>query len=370
MPDEAWFALLQAAGADRHAWRDALLAAGSAAALVAKPPRELHALGLDHAAIRRLHEPDCEQSLRWRRWLDAPGRALVTVDSVDYPARLAQLSDAPLALWTIGAGGELLRAPQLAVVGSRNPTAGGRATAEAFASYFSARGITVTSGLAMGIDAAAHRGALRGPGNTVAVLGCGIDTVYPRRNETLAAAVAAGGGLIASEYPPGTPARAFRFPERNRIIAGLSLGTLVVEATRRSGSLITARLAAECGREVFAIPGSIHNPLSRGCHRLLRDGAKLVEEGRDVLIELAPLIEPEALLDDCDSHASSTPLATDPTYAKLVNLLSFEPISIADMMADAGLTAAEVSSMLLLLEMEGQVEALPGGRYCRLVKRS
>jgi DNA processing protein len=371
MPDEAWLALLQAsAGADPRPWHTALLAAGSAAALVAKSAREQQALGLERAAIRRLHDADREQALHWRRWLDGPERALLTFDSVEYPTRLAQLPDAPLALWTIGAGSALLGAPQLAIVGSRNPTAGGRATAEAFASYFSARGITVTSGLAMGIDAAAHRGALRGPGNTIAVLGCGIDTVYPRSNEALAAAVARGGGLIVSEYPPGTPARAFRFPQRNRVIAGLSLGTLVVEATRRSGSLITARLAGEYGREVFAIPGSIHNPLSRGCHRLLRDGAKLVEDGRDVLLEFAPLIELEGSLDDDGSSASDTSLANDPAYAKLVNLLGFGPVSMTDMMAGAGLTAAELSSMLLLLEMEGHVEALPGGRYCRLVKRS
>jgi DNA processing protein len=370
MPDDSWLILLQAAaGADHRSWLAALLATGSAAALVDKPTRELRTFGLSSAALQRLRRPDLELTARWRRWLMLSSRWIVPFGSPDYPKRLEQLPDAPLALWTYGEGTHLLRRPQLAIVGSRNPTGGGIGTAEAFAQYVSTRGVAVTSGLAMGIDAAAHRGAMRGGTGTIAVLGCGIDRIYPRCNETLAADIASG-GLVVSEYPPGTPARAFRFPQRNRIIAGMTLGTLVVEATRRSGSLITAKFAADYGREVFAIPGSIHNPLSRGCHQLLRDGAKLVEDGNDVLIEFAPLIELKAPCESIGNTTIDALPADDPAYAKLANLLGFEPVSAADLMAGAGLTSAELSSMLLLLELEGHVEALPGGRYCRLSKRS
>jgi DNA processing protein len=370
MPDDCWLALLQAAGgADHRCWLAALREAGSAAALADKSTGELRSFGLGSVALQRLRKPDLELTNRWGRWLTPPHRRLIPFGSPDYPKRLEEVPDAPLALWAHGGGSQVLRGPQLAVVGSRNPTGGGIATAEAFARYASARGVTVTSGLAMGIDAAAHRGALRGDASTIAVLGCGIDAVYPRCNGALAAEITTS-GVVVSEYPPGTPARAFRFPQRNRIIAGMTLGTLVVEATRRSGSLITARLAADYGREVFAIPGSIHNPLSRGCDQLLRNGAKLVEDGDDVLIEFASLVELRA---PCESISNTTidALPTDdPAYAKLANLLGFEPISASDLMAGAGLTSAELSSMLLLLELEGHVEALPGGRYCRLSKRS
>jgi DNA processing protein len=203
----------------------------------------------------------------------------------------------------------------------------------------------------------------------VAVFGCGIDVVFPRTHRQLAGDVAAG-GLLVSEYPPGVPPLAHQFPERNRIIAGLSVGTLVVEASRRSGSLITARLAGEFGREVFAIPGSIHNTLSRGCHALIRQGAKLVEEGGDVLVELAPLLQlPEAPEGAVDASEEAG-LLDDSAYRNLLNQLEFRPTPIADLAARGGLTTAELSSMLLVLELEGFVEALPGGRYCRLHKRS
>ena len=310
---------------------------------------------------------------RWRRWLDDPGHALITLDAPAYPDLLREVPDAPLALWVDGSNHALLRMPQLAIVGSRNPTSGGRANAEDFAEFLSGRGLTITSGLATGIDSASHRGAIGGIGGTIAVLGCGIDTVYPRRNRKLAARIAEF-GLIVSEYPPGTPVRPYQFPQRNRIIAGLSLGTLVVEATRRSGSLITARLAADYGREVFAIPGSIHNPLARGCHKLIRDGAGIIEDGNDVLTELAPQLVPRLAPADDDRPGGSrfceNPLADDPAYTKVLDLLGFEPVRVADLHDRAGLTAAELSSMLLLLEMGGVVEALPGARYCRLVKRS
>lgn len=368
-PSDSWLALLYASDKDRPLWRAALAKAGTADALVAKPARELAAFGLDEAAIQRLHSPAREVIAHWRRWLEERGRELITLGSAAYPQRLAETPDPPLALWAHGANLELLSAPQVAVVGSRNPTTNGRVTAETFAEFFSASGVTVTSGLALGIDAAAHRGALRACGGTVAVLGCGIDTIYPRCNYTLAAEIIAS-GVVVAEYPPGIPVRARRFPERNRIIAGLSLGTLVVEAARRSGSLITARRANEYGREVFAVPGSIHSPLSRGCHWLLRNGAMLVEESNEVLLELVPLLERESISRPVSTSVASTSRCDDPAYAKLVKSLGFAPVRVEDLLAGSGLTAAELSSMLLLLELEGHVEALPGGRYCRLVKRS
>jgi DNA processing protein len=246
------------------------------------------------------------------------------------------------------------------------------------------RGLTITSGLAAGIDEAGHRGAVATVGGTVAVLGCGIDVVFPRSNARLALDIAARGVLV-SEYPPGVPPNPWQFPARNRIIAGLSLGVLVVEAGGRSGALITAKAALESGREVFAIPGSIHNPLSRGCHRLIRQGAKLVEEAADVLVELQPLLELELEAPpgavgppgraDGDSSvppgaAEGSPAGRDPAYARLLEALEYEPAGMAELASRSGLTTAELSSMLLILELEGFVEALPGGRYCRLPARS
>jgi DNA processing protein len=225
--------------------------------------------------------------------------------------------------------------------------------------------MTVTSGLARGIDASSHRGALEQTGGTLAVLGNGIDQIYPTRNRELAAQIRER-GLIVSEYGPGVPVRALQFPRRNRIIAGLSLGTLVVEAARRSGSLITARLALEYGREVFAMPGSIHNTQSKGCHKLLRDGAKLVEEVGDILLELAPQLGDGGAADNRQPEQT----ATGKIPAALADCLDFSPVSFDTLAQASGLTAAELSSMLLHLELQGKIEALPGGRYCRLAKRA
>jgi DNA processing protein len=260
-----------------------------------------------------------------------------------------------------------MRQPQLAIVGSRNPSAAGRSTAREFAAFFARVGLTVTSGLALGIDAAAHEGALLGGGSTVAVCGAGLDVIYPRQNAVLAAQIRARGALV-SEFPPRTPALRQHFPRRNRIISGLSLGTLVVEAARGSGSLITARLAAEQGREVFAIPGSIHNPLSRGCHHLIREGAKLVEEGADVLSELKIMLETEVASPPHEASASTdtvTP-ALDKQYKMLLDALGFEPASIDSLIERTGLAGESIASMLLILELEGRVAPEYGGRYCRL----
>jgi DNA processing protein len=367
MVSDAWLTLLQVAQLSPRHWLAALKHYGSAEALIAAPARALLERGLPEESVRKLADPDANALARSRRWLDAPNRALVTLGSPAYPQRLAEIPTAPLALWVEGPDHALLSAPQLAIVGSRSPTTTGRETAEQFAKYLSARGLTITSGLAAGIDGASHRGALPGLGRTIAVLGSGPDVVFPRAHERLAAEIATH-GLLVSEFAPGVEPQRFFFPQRNRVIAGLTLGTLVVEATRRSGSLITARCATDFGREVFAIPGSIHNPLARGCHWLIRQGAKLVEEAADILVELAPqltleLAEPTALAPVEDVQANA--VANDPSYANLLATLDFSPTSIADIGLRVQLTTAELSSMLLVLELEGLVEALPGGRYAR-----
>ena len=372
MRPDAWLQILQTAVPPPARRLAALVATQGTAERVLKLSRgELLAAGLSEQHVERLKNSDEERMDRWRRWLDGPGRVLVTLDSPGYPALLKEVPGAPLALWVEGERSELLNGPQLAMVGSRSPTANGRETARGFARYLSERGLTIVSGLATGIDGASHRGALAGVGGTIAVLGCGPDVVFPRSHARLTADIAAA-GLIISEYPPGTPPLGAHFPRRNRIIAGMSAGTLVVEAARRSGSLITARLAGNYGREVFAIPGSIHNPLAKGCHRLIRDGAKLVEDAADVLVELAPLLQLTLETEPAgDGEQTETvPLASDPEYGRLLAALGFDPCGISELASRTGLTAAELSSMLLLLEMEGLVEALPGGRYSRLSTRT
>jgi DNA processing protein len=264
-----------------------------------------------------------------------------------------------------------LSLPQLAIVGSRNPTALGRDTAEQFAAHLAAAGLAITSGLALGIDAAAHRGALAGGGQTIAVTGCGLDVVYPSAHVALAGEIAARGALV-SDLPTGTPPLKQHFPRRNRIISGLAVGTLVVEAALQSGSLITARLAAEQGREVFAIPGSIHNPMARGCHRLIRQGAKLVETADDIFAELGALIETlrtdararPTRAEATDAQAVSGP-ALDKDYEILLDALGFAPAGIDTLVARTGLAADAVASMLLILELDGRVAQQPGGLYCR-----
>ena len=372
---DAWLTLLQAAQQITTSfWLEALKRCGSAEALIAEAPRLLKDRDFGAAARAKLEAPDKAKIDRWRAWLAGPDRALITFGSREYPKRLAEIPDAPLALWVEGRTRGLLAQPQLAIVGSRSPTADGREIAEQFARYLAERGLTITSGLATGIDGASHRGAVDALGSTIAVLGGGLDKIFPREHTRLAADIARR-GLLVSEYAPGVEPQRLFFPQRNRIIAGLSLGTLVVEATRRSGSLITAGFALDYGREVFAIPGSIHNPLARGCHHLIRQGAKLVEEAGDILIELKPQLEAEGIdlasSVSTDTYAAdSASLTKDPSYEKLLNTLGFSPTPIAEISARTSLTTAEVSSMLLLLELEGLVEALPGGRYSRRSKKN
>lgn len=295
--------------------------------------------------------------LAWLR--GAPDRHAVFLDQAGYPPLLAQIADPPVVLFMEG-DASLLDSPQLAIVGSRNASPAGREIAFAMARSLAGCGVAITSGLAEGIDGAAHRGALAGNGTTIAVLGTGSDRIYPRQHLGLADQIRQRGVLL-SEQPVGAPPRSINFPRRNRIISGLSLGVLVVEASTQSGSLITARLAAEQGREVFAVPGSINNPLARGCHSLLRDGAKLVETVTDILEELPAL---RTAPDARPAAAADPPPAEGMTNTVLASL-GHDPASLDVLVARTGLTVAEVSTMLLTLQLDGLVTALPGGLFAR-----
>ncbi len=329
-------------------------------------PEPLAQLGLASRTIASLLRPDEARIAADLRWLAGSDCWLLACTSRDYPDLLRCSPDAPPVLFVRG-NAEVLTEPQLAMVGSRNPTAGGRATARRFAASFARLGLCITSGLALGIDAACHEGALDSDGNTVAVLAHGLDVIYPAVHQALAERILASGALI-SEFPPGTPPLAAHFPQRNRIIAGLSHGTLVVEAAYDSGSLITARLAGVAGREVFAIPGSIHNPLARGCHKLIRQGAKLVEEVEDVLVELNISLSAQLLAAPtaapAGTHAASA--ALDKEYKILLDALAFEPASVDSLIERTGMNSESIASMLLILELDGHVAPHPGGRYSRM----
>jgi len=327
--------------------------------------------------------PDPARMAAALAWLEGGNdRHLISITDPRYPRLLAATQTAPVALFVRG-DPDCLSLPQLGIVGSRKATAAGMENAEAFAAHLAGCGLVVTSGLALGIDTAAHGGALAAKGRTIAVLGTGPERIYPRTNEALAARIATEGGALVSEFLPGVPALKENFPRRNRIISGLSLGTLVVEAGIQSGALITARRAIEQGREVFAIPGSIHNPLAKGCHRLIREGAKLVESAEHILEELGPLLSlTQASLragDDHPTRSSKSDEAVDRRlraampetrerdidYGKLLDALGWDPATVDMLVLRSGLTAGEVSSMLLILELDGTVQPLAGGRYQR-----
>jgi DNA processing protein len=361
-----WLALLHAPHIGPVTGAGLLARFGSAPAILAAGHKAWTEAGLDARAQEALAQPDPARITADLAWLANPDRYLIVREDPRYPERLRQLEGAPLALFVVG-DPELLALPQLAIVGSRNPTPAGLENAKAFAESLAAAGLVITSGLALGIDAAAHEGALAGKGLTLAICGTGLDRVYPARHRDLAHAIAQHGALV-SEFPPGTPPLAANFPRRNRLISGLSLGVLVVEAALQSGSLITARLATSQGREVFAIPGSIHNPLARGCHRLLRDGAKLVESAQDILEEIGPLLDLPLVREGlAGSHLAESPAnaAPDPEYHQLLAALGHEPTRIDQLVERTGLTADVVASMLLILELQGVVTLSPGGHYHR-----
>ena len=296
-------------------------------------------------------------------WLGAPNHYIIEAESDDFPELLRQIPGPPTHLYVIG-NKDALHLPALAIVGSRNPTSGGRQNAYEFSNHLARSGFCIVSGLAQGIDTAAHEGALDAGATTVAFLGHGIDRVYPAENRELAHRIAVTGALC-SEYPLGSPPRREHFPQRNRLISGLCLGTLVVEAAKRSGSLISARLAAEQGREIFAIPGSIHNPLSRGCHQLIKQGAKLVESADDIVSELGPLVGHLMQNAEIPTAEATVPSHQDAEYEVLLSTLSYDPASADQLAEHSGLTIDQVSSMLLILELEGKIQVQAGGRYSR-----
>ena len=353
-----WLRLAAIPGLGAAAQRKLLAACGLPEQIFAAAPATLAAL-IGPALAEGLLSHDAGQEVETAlAWAGEPGNHLLTLADSDYPQSLLNGDDPPLLLYAKGDLG-LLRRPALAIVGSRNATRQGELNAEAFAATLSRAGLAIVSGLALGIDAAAHRGGLQGEGGTLAVIGTGIDRIYPARNAELAREIAAR-GLILSEFALGTPPLANHFPRRNRLLAGLSLGCLVVEAAARSGSLITARLAAEAGREVFAIPGSIHSPLAKGCHQLIKQGAKLVESAEDILEELRFHPGPR--------H----PEQSDPGAAEegqILAALADEAVSIDTLAGRTGLTADTLLAMLLALELDGHVAQVPGGLYQRLNQR-
>ena len=355
----AWLRLTMIPGIGGESQRQLLKRFGAPAAAFAAPPSALHGLpgvAMGGGLATRLLTHDCAAQIDAAlAWVAEPGRRILTLADADYPQALLTAADPPTLLYALG-NVALLNRPALAIVGSRNATRQGEANANAFAAALASAGLTIVSGLAAGIDAAAHRGALKTATSTIAVIGTGADRIYPAGNAALARAIAAT-GCILSEFPLGTPPIANNFPRRNRLIAGLARGCLVVEAARQSGSLITARFAAEAGREVFAIPGSIHSPQSKGCHALIKQGAKLVESAQDILEELRweKVVNPAAL-------PAVKAAETDPVLVALGG----DPCDLDTLAVRSGLGAEALLARLLPLELEGRVAPLPGGRYQRL----
>ncbi|AVR95396.1 DNA-processing protein DprA [Pseudoduganella armeniaca] len=366
----AWLRLVYAAGLSRLAAARLLRQHGTPQAILAASHASDNAAGLTRSQAAALRAPP-SAALRalvdaTLEWSARPDHALLTFHDAAYPPLLREIADPPLLLHACG-NRALLTRSALGIVGSRNATTQGRLNAERFARSLADAGLTVVSGLALGIDAAAHTGALQGAGSTIAVIGTGIDLVYPSANAALAQRIAQG-GCIVSEFALGTPARAPHFPIRNRTISGMTRGVLVVEAAERSGSLITARCAGEQGREVFAIPGSIHATLSKGCHRLIREGALLVETADDILAALqvgdAARARP---FDDGNVSCESTMLTSLERAARpLLEALTYDPVSADELASRLQLDAADTQASLLALELAGVVERLPGGAFQRL----
>ena len=348
---------------------------------------ELAKAGLKPQAIeilRSTQPTDADPDLQWLA--GNTQRHILTPESPAYPQPLIATRYAPPVLFAVG-NIELLNDPQIAMVGSRNPTSGGKDNAHAFAAHLAQNGLCITSGLALGIDAQSHLGALDNDGSTIAVVATGMDIVYPSKNRQLAERIAEN-GLIISEFPTGVRPQAQNFPRRNRIISGLSVGTLVVEAALRSGSLVTAKHAMDQGREVFAIPGSIHNPMARGCHQLIRQGAKLVETAQDILEEVAaqlhdylqqptqnaqiptlPLVNPTTPKAAEKSPTTLSNQELDGDEHRIIEALGHDPVPVDQIVMKTGLTTEEVSSMLLMLELKGYVAACGGGNYMQLTPR-
>ena len=359
-PDiESWLNLNLIDGLGDESIRRLLVAFGHPSAILAAPVTALERTVKNTIAQRIKQGADRDKIAGVFKWLEDPSNAIITLADPDYPAQLLNIADPPPLLYFKGRR-ELLQQPALAVVGSRNATPQGLSNAEAFSEAASNAGLCIISGMALGIDTAAHQGGLRGFAASIAVVGTGLDIVYPAKNHPLAHKLAKEGALI-SEFPLGTPAIGRNFPRRNRIISGMSQGCLVVEAALRSGSLITARQALDQGREVLAIPGSIHSPLSKGCHALIKQGAKLVESTQDILDELNCLSP--TVVEDKKEEFTTQKISEN---GLLLKHLGYDVIDMDTLCARSGLTAEIVSAMLLTLELDGQVSSLPGGYYQRV----
>lgn len=351
----AWLRLTLIPGIGGESQRKLLAAFGLPEAIFSAGRLATRSVIGDRADL--LFDHDCDELLeRSLRWAEQPGQAIITLADAGYPPALLETADPPTLLYVRG-NAALLNERGLAIVGSRNSTPQGRQTAESFARTLAGKGYCIISGLALGIDAAAHRGALAGDGPTVAVVGTGADRLYPAGNLELAQAIVERGAVV-SEFPLGTPPLAANFPRRNRIISGLARGVLVVEAAPQSGSLITARLAAEQGREVFAIPGSIHSPVARGCHQLIKQGAKLVETAEDILEEFG-----NAYLQTATASPAAGPAAAD---HPLLDALGHDPCTLDELAERTGMATEHLLGELLTLELAGRIASLPGNRYQRL----
>jgi DNA processing protein len=357
----AWLKLSLTPGLSGEALRRLLRAFQGPEQVLAAPRGELARHVPDAVAAALREDGPAPALAAVERWLEEPANQVLTLADTAYPPQLLQIPDPPPLLYVKGRA-ELLAGPAIAIVGSRNATAQGAANAEAFARALADAGLAIVSGLALGVDAAAHRGGLAGRASSLAVLGTGADIVYPARNRALAHELAARGALL-SEFPLGTGPLPGNFPRRNRLISGLAIGCLVVEAAADSGSLITARLALEQGREVFAIPGSIHSPLAKGSHALIKQGAKLVESAADILEELRL-----ALPATIPRPAATAPDAPDPGMRRVLDALGHDPCDLDTLAARCGLAAGELAALLTRLELEGRVAALPGGFYQRVFR--
>ena len=361
---ENWLLLLRAEGLGSAGFHKLLITfeqperilAANSSKLIERGIKPQTATNIQEASLGAI-QPDID-------WFESSeNHHIITLFDPRYPQQLKSINQPPPVLFVRG-DPDYLHQPQLAMVGSRNPTAAGKRTASDFAKHLSNSGITITSGLARGIDGASHQGALQGIAGTVALVAHGLDIVYPAAHRSLAEEIA-NHGAVVSEVPIGTEPHRGLFPRRNRIISGLSLGTLVVEAALKSGSLITAKHAMEQNREVFAIPGSIHNPLARGCHQLIRQGAKLVETGEDIIEELLPHL-PTGITPKAEAlNSEKNDQTLDPDHQKLLKCLQYEAAAIDELVDNSGFSAAEVASMLLIMELEGSV-VNEGGRYTRI----
>ena len=354
-----WLRLLLTPGVGNESARKLLAAFGLPETIFTQSTSALRTVVNDRLAVALQERPDGldAEVAKVVHWCSAVDHHVLTLGDPDYPPMLLQMADPPLMLYVVGQLAALGLPNKIAIVGSRNPTPQGQINARQFAAALGGSGLCVVSGLALGVDGAAHEGALEAGACTIAVVGTGLDRVYPKRHHELAHRIAEQGAIV-SEYPLGTPPLPAHFPQRNRIIAGLCQGTLVVEAAVASGSLITARLATEMGREVFAIPGSIHAPQSRGCHSLIRQGAKLVESAQDVLEDLQLAIAAPTRVEGITERATDS--------GALIEAMGFDPVSLDALQARTGLDTATLQSRLLELELQGDVSRLPGGLLQRI----